>query len=223
MFSGQIEFEPSKPDNVCQPQLCQPQLCHSQLCQQFEYQNNQLRLRQPTAEDAPELFALVEANRTRLRQWLPWLDDNTTVAHSQQFIQRMQERAENNQGFAALVCHQGAIAGLIDLHGVNWHNRTASIGYWLNQNDEGKGLMSHAVEIIIHYAFTALELNRIEILCATQNSRSRAIPKRLNFTHEGTLRQCGCLYGQFVDHELYALLKQDWVNHGTNAAEFSST
>ncbi|MFK8181886.1 MAG: GNAT family N-acetyltransferase [Phormidesmis sp.] len=203
MFSGQIEFETSAPQNACQ---------------RFEYQAHDLQLKAPKVEDATELFALVEANRARLRQWLPWLDNNQTVEHSRQFIQQMHERASLNRGFAALIFHTGKLAGIIDLHGLNWHNRTASIGYWLNKTDEGKGTMTRSAAAIIHYAFKELELNRIEVLCAVSNSRSQAIPKRLGFTHEGTLRQAECLYGQFVDHDLYALLKADWASPKTDWA-----
>lgn len=39
-----------------------------------------------TTADAPELFALVDSNRDFLGEWLPWLDYNTEVKHSEDFI-----------------------------------------------------------------------------------------------------------------------------------------
>ncbi|MEM6451150.1 MAG: GNAT family protein [Cyanobacteria bacterium P01_D01_bin.105] len=201
MFSGQVEFEPSGQNSKSQT-----------LCQRFEYRGCDFELRSLELDDAPELFARVDTNRTRLRQWLPWLDDTQTEADASRFILRMQARAEKNQGFAVLICHAGAIAGVIDLQSINWNNRTASIGYWIDQSHEGKGLITRAAKAIVIYAFTTLELNRIEILCATQNTRSQAVPQRLGFAYEGTLRQSLCLYGDFIDHELYAMLKQDWQN-----------
>lgn len=196
MFSGQIDF-PAK-ENLTP-------------CQRFHCRiDERLLLRSLNDEDAAALFALTDANRARLRQWLPWLDNNTLEAHSLRFIQSTQAQAEANQGFTAAICCEGAIAGLIDLHGINERNQRASLGYWLGQTYERQGIMTRACRAVIDYAFSTLSLHRIEILCATQNKRSCAIPKRLGFTHEGTLRESECLYGQFVDHEIYAVLSHEW-------------
>ena len=196
MFSGQIDFSSTAKLTPCQRFRCRI--------------NKDLLLRQLTLEDAAELFALTEANRIRLRQWLPWLDDSTAAAQTRQFIQRKQAIAEVNQEVVAAICYRGAIAGLISLHTISWPNQKGSIGYWLGQAYERKGLMTAACTAVIDYAFTDLALHRIEILCATQNVRSRAIPKRLGFTYEGILRESQCLYGRFVDHEIYAILSHEW-------------
>jgi ribosomal-protein-serine acetyltransferase len=49
-------------------------------------------------------------------------------------------------------------------------------------------------------------LQKVDIRCASGNRRSRAIPERLGFTHEGTLRQAERVYEAWFDHEVYALL-----------------
>lgn len=196
MFSGQIEFS-----SAAEPTPCQ----------RFSAQiDKDTQLRQLALEDAAELFALTEANRNRLREWLPWLDDNTIEEHSRQYIQSAQASAEANQGFVAAICCGGAIAGLVGIHGTNWAARSTSIGYWLGQSYEGKGLMTRACKAVVNYAFTALKLHRVDILCAPQNTRSCAVPKRLGFTYEGTLRESEYLYGRFVDHRVYAILSHEW-------------
>jgi ribosomal-protein-serine acetyltransferase len=55
-----------------------------------------------------------------------------------------------------------------------------------------------------------LNLNRLVITCATQNQKSRAIPERLGFVHEGIARDAEWLYDHFVDHDIYAKLHCDW-------------
>ena len=45
-----------------------------------------LELRPLYLRDAKALFPLVEANRERLRRWLPWVDDNRSVLDSRVFI-----------------------------------------------------------------------------------------------------------------------------------------
>jgi ribosomal-protein-serine acetyltransferase len=52
----------------------------------------------------------------------------------------------------------------------------------------GNGYMTEAVQGISDYAFNELKARRIEIRCDTLNLKSRAIPERLCYTLEGTLR-----------------------------------
>ena len=53
-------------------------------------------------------------------------------------------------------------------------------------------------------------MNRVEIHCAAENTRSCAIPKRLGFTQEGILRDAQWLYDRYVDMVVYGLLAREW-------------
>jgi ribosomal-protein-serine acetyltransferase len=88
--------------------------------------------------------------------------------------------------------------------------RIGYIGYWLAQSHRGKGIMTESCRSLINYGFNTLKLNRVVIACATANQRSRAIPLRLGFTHEGVVRDAEWLYTEFVEHDLYALPVEDW-------------
>jgi ribosomal-protein-serine acetyltransferase len=70
--------------------------------------------------------------------------------------------------------------------------------------------MTAAVTALLRHGFRTLRLNRIEIRAGVRNRRSRAIPERLGFRHEGTLRQAERLAERFVDHAVYALLASEW-------------
>ena len=61
-------------------------------------------------------------------------------------------------------------------------------------------------------SFGTLKLNKIEIEAAVENYKSRAIPERLGFIHEGTIRDGEWLYDHFVDWALYGMRAAEWLN-----------
>jgi ribosomal-protein-serine acetyltransferase len=160
--------------------------------------------------DAVELFALTDANRLYLRQWLPWLDLVTQVDDTKDFILRALNQFVDKAGLVAAICYGGCIVGTIGFNRIEQWDRIGYMGYWLAESYRGQGIMTKSCKSLIHYAFTTLKLNRIVITCATENQRSRAIPLRLGFQHEGVAREAEWLYDRFVDHDIYTLLAKDW-------------
>jgi ribosomal-protein-serine acetyltransferase len=84
------------------------------------------------------------------------------------------------------------------------------IGYWIDGDAEGKGLAIEACRSIIAYAFSDLGLRRVQIRCANENHRSRAIPEKLGFREEGIIRQCERLRDRTVDLVIYGMLSEEW-------------
>lgn len=157
-----------------------------------------------------ELFELVDGQRPYLRQWLPWVDANEGINESFTFIANARKDFADSKGLQAGLWHGDRLVGVIGYHGTNWPNLSTSIGYWLSADCQGKGLMTKACRAMVHHALTELGLNRVEIRCAVLNAKSRAIPERLGFTNEGTIRDAERLYGTFVDHVVYGMLTRDW-------------
>lgn len=167
-------------------------------------------LRLLAGHEAADLFALTEHNRAYLRQWLPWLDANASAADTLRFVEDARERYANREAIEAGLFYRSRLVGMAGLNTIDWSARRAEMGYWLTADAQGQGLVSNACQMLVTHSFGEYDLNRIEIRCATTNTRSRAIPERLGFVCEGILRQAEWLYDHFVDHALYAQLKQDW-------------
>jgi ribosomal-protein-serine acetyltransferase len=172
--------------------------------------DHEVTLRLFEEADVAEIFALIDRNRAHLREWLPWVDYNTSPDDSLKFIRHSQQQYLNNEGFQLGICYQERLAGVIGYHAVNWPNRHVEIGYWLGAEFQGNGLMTRACRALVDYAFERLMLNRVAILCATGNARSRAIPERLGFTQEGIVRDGEWLYDHFVDLVIYSMLAREW-------------
>ncbi len=179
----------------------------------FSYKiDEDIELRLLEHRHADQLFQLTDQSRESLREWLPWIDFTRTVADSKNFIGGTLQQFSRNDGFQAGIWYKGELAGVIGLHGINWSNKSTSIGYWLGSGFEGKGLMTKACQAVVDYCFNELELNRIEIRTATENKKSMAIPVRLGFQQEGHLKQAEWLYNKFVDHYVFGMVKVDGIN-----------
>jgi ribosomal-protein-serine acetyltransferase len=159
---------------------------------------------------AASLLNLVNANRTSLSEWLPWVDHMHTVANFAYYISDTQKRAADKTDFGYAIIIEKNMVGRIGLHHINHQNRIAEIGYWLADGMQGRGIMNRCCKAIINHAFTELGMNRIEIKCATGNDKSRAIAEKLQFKQEAILRQAELLHGKFTDLYLYAMLKEEW-------------
>src|SRR6185436_1084270 len=62
------------------------------------------------------------------------------------------------------------------------------IGYWIATAHAGKGLATESTGALVRVGFEVERLERVEIHCDPANVRSLAIPRKLGFRHEGTLR-----------------------------------
>jgi ribosomal-protein-serine acetyltransferase len=162
---------------------------------------------------ADELFDLIEDNREYLKEWLPWLDNNRYFQNTIDFIKISQIQYERNETVQFALMYKGKVAGVVGYHRIDWLNRSTSIGYWLGEQYQGKGLITKSCSKVLDYSFGRMGLNRIEIRCATENLKSRAIPKRLGFKEEGLIREAEWLYDHFVDHVVYGMLESEWLNN----------
>jgi ribosomal-protein-serine acetyltransferase len=161
--------------------------------------------------DADALFAVIDANRDHLGQWLPWVSSERAPDDVLPFIRATRKQIADNDGLqTAIVDADGQIIGMVGFHGVDWVNRRTSIGYWLARDRQGQGTMTQAVRALVALALGTWKLNRVTIQAAVDNARSRAVPERLGFRQEGTLREVERVEDRVLDHVVYALLADEW-------------
>jgi len=170
-----------------------------------------LAMRTLELTDAKPLFALVDANRYYLRQWMPWLDFTTCVEEIIPFLQSCID------GYATGTCMRwtllidGELSGMLSLEEISELHRGAKIGYWQSNEYQGRGYMTRAVQALIRYGFAERALHLIEIRAAVENRKSRAVAERVGMSFEGIQREREWLYDHFVDHAVYTLLETEWA------------
>ena len=161
-------------------------------------------------QHAETLFQLVKTNRQHLREWLPWVDHMRTVEDFRKYINNSKQRYAAHTEIGYVIMANNDMVGRIGLYNIDVFNKSASIGYWLSKEWEGKGIITRSCNAVIEEGFKRLKLNRIEIRAALQNYKSQAIPQRLGFKQEGIIRQGEFVNNQFVDLYVYSMLSEEW-------------
>ena len=178
--------------------------------------DDKIVLRSIELRDAEDLFTVTDASRHYLREWLPWVDSTQTVKDTRAFIDSALKQQSNNDGFHCGIWYRGKLVGLIGLGHIDWANRKTEIGYWLGDEFQGNGIMTKSCQSLISHLFDEVELNRVTMRVAAGNARSRAIPERLGFVEEGTIRDGEWLNDHYVDSVVYGLLRRDMPIKGAS-------
>lgn len=168
-----------------------------------------ISLRIPEERDAGELYAVIAANRDRLARWMFW-PAQQTLEDTAEYIRICRRQIGENNGLQTLIVLDGAIAGMIGVHGIDWRHRSTSIGFWIADFAEGRGAVTAAARAYVDHAFDTWGLERFEQRAAVDNRRSRAVAERLGFTHEGVLHHAERIGERWVDHAVYAMLAGNW-------------
>lgn len=163
-------------------------------------------------EDAPILYQLIDNNRTYLREFLPWLDFCNSVADSVDFIKKANAENKNKKSLTLCIREAEAIIGVVCFHPFDVVEKSASIGYWIDQKHQGQGIITQACNQLINYGFQELELTEIKISCNVANKKSRAIPENLGFVRTKTLAKKEWLYDHSANHCCYMISGEEWGN-----------
>jgi ribosomal-protein-serine acetyltransferase len=168
-----------------------------------------IRLEPIALQHAPQLLALVEKDRQLLRQWLPWVEAIQGIKDQEKYILYYQRKYRREKALTCAIFVAGRLAGVISMNSVDWQRRLATIGYWLGKEFQGKGTMFFSTQALISHIFNSLHLNKVVILCATGNTASQQIPRKLRFQQEGCIRKGEYLLDRYVDLYIYGLLRRD--------------
>jgi len=165
-------------------------------------------LRRLRERDTEELHALIERNRGELAKWLSWAQE-PNGHDTRAYIARVHDSEQDGRRVQrAIVCRR-AIIGDVGLF-IDRENATAAIGYWLDHDHHGRGVMTAAVHELARHGFAELALRRIEIRTDVLNLSSRAVAERLGFQFEGVLRESYRIAAdRYSDDAVYSMLASE--------------
>jgi ribosomal-protein-serine acetyltransferase len=165
-------------------------------------------LRRLRERDAEELHALIERNRGELAKWLSWAQE-PHGRDTRAYIARVHDGEHDGRRLQRAIACRGSLVGDVGLF-VDRDNATAAIGYWLDREHRGRGVMTVAVRELARHGFAELGLRRIEIRTDVLNAGSRAVAERLGFQFEGVLRESYRVAAdRYSDDAVYSMLASE--------------
>lgn len=175
--------------------------------------NSQIKLRLRQLTDSQTFYELIDRNREHLKEWLPWVDGVTNIEDVEKYIQTNIDDFANKKAVDFGVWYEDNLVGSVGTNKMDNYNKKTEIGYWLDKEYTGKGIMLKSVKSFTKYLFDNLDINRIEIKVSPENKKSLSIPEKLGFIYEGTMRESEFINGKFFDNRLYSLLRKDNMNN----------
>lgn len=167
-------------------------------------------LRSLNKNDSDKLLSLVNNNRERIRSYLPKTanaikDNESARAFIEIKIRNQLEKTE----FCFLIedIAEKKFAGLFFLKNFDWTVSKCELGYFIDKELEGKGIISETMSVIIPWCFKSLKLNKLFLRSAKDNLGSRRVALKNGFMEEGTLRKDFMTEnGELIDVVYYGLI-----------------
>jgi RimJ/RimL family protein N-acetyltransferase len=130
---------------------------------------------------------------------------------------------ESNGSGALFMVHTMAddqVIGFIELDGFDWAARSGWVGIGIGNPDyRGKGYGTEAMKLLLAYAFSGLNLNRVNLNVFSYNERAIRSYEKCGFKYEGTQREVIYKEDQRWDMIDMGILRNEWELYRKMPAE----
>ncbi|MFN0114021.1 MAG: GNAT family N-acetyltransferase [Paracoccaceae bacterium] len=176
-------------------------------------ETERMTLRLPAHSDFRGWSTLRDESRDFLHPWEPvWSEDHLS---RKAFTNRVYWAARAQAAGTALPLflvrrEDDRLVGAITLDNVRrGPAQSGTLGYWVGAPFARRGYMREAIRAVVHHAFTALDLSRVEAACLPENAASRGVLEKSGFKYEGVAQSYLQINGRWRNHVLYASLRAD--------------
>ena len=150
-------------------------------------------------------------------EFMRFLDTSPTQLQSQKGMQQslvedLEKQKSDKHWFTIRALDDDKLLGDIDLFIYNWTGRDAFVGLGIGERDFwGKGYGTDVMKVILRYAFTELNLQRLTLTVFEYNPRAVRAYEKTGFRHEGRLRQFLNREGRRWDMLFMGILRHEWM------------
>lgn len=137
------------------------------------------------------------------------------IGHSDEkaegWFDEIQKLQGNENVRLGIFLNNGQVIGDVALQNIDRVNRHCSVGMGIAKiENRAKGYGRQSLELMLHYGFCYLGMERITANTLDLNAGARKCLVNCGFTHEGTERKAVYLNAQMHDRLNYAILKEEY-------------
>ena len=171
----------------------------------MKLEGNGFYLRPVRMSDAESIVKHVQDQQ--IFKYIPLIPNPYTIDKARSFIRSSMRKKRLGKGYQFAVIIDGCLRGLVGLSVKE--NRFASIGYWLNKEYRGRGIVTEAVKLILGFCFKELKLKRVEARFLEDNNASERVMQKVGMKKEGVLRKSLFHQDRYWDETIYGVINQD--------------
>ncbi len=142
-----------------------------------------------------------------------WEVSNTQTPYSRFLVKRYLENAHQDiyeaRQLRLAICEERSFraVGLIDLFDFDPKNNRAGIGILIKSNsDRNHGIGTEALELLIKYAFSHLNIHQLYANIDTKNEPSLALFAKFGFQNIGIKKDWNFVNGKYRDEAMFQLM-----------------
>lgn len=155
---------------------------------------------------AKDLFELITKNKKNFERYMHWPRNTRCPKDVEDFLISCSKEHQEDISKTYILCESGKPCGVLSFNSMDLVNKTAYLGYWLDVDMQGKGVLSAAVKKLIETYVEKSQICRFVIKAAVKNGKSNALALRCGFSYEGTLKKAERIGDEFLDQNIYALV-----------------
>jgi RimJ/RimL family protein N-acetyltransferase len=180
----------------------------------YRIETNRLVIRCYNPSDAQMLLDSLTENLEHLKRWMAWAhNEPESLEEKTKRLREARGRFDlgENFGYGIFNPEETRLLGSSGLHPRIGENQL-EIGYWIHKDFINQGLVTESTAALTKVAFEMIHVHRVEIHCDPDNLASAAVPRKLGYTYEGTLRQKTSFLDRWSDSMVWGLLESEYPN-----------
>lgn len=195
------------------------------LAKTYRIETRRLIIRCYQPKDAKMLKKAVDQSIDHLLPWMPW------AKHEPETLQKKIARIRKWRGqfdlgenyiFGIFDKEEHTLVGSTGLH-TSLGKGAREIGYWIHVDYLRSGYATETVAALTKVGFEIERLNRIEIHCSPDNTRSLAIPEKLGYLYEGTRENVEIdAYGNTGKVMIWTLFKEEYTESPSKSTKIKA-
>ena len=175
-----------------------------------------ITLRLIRQRDAGEWREVRRRNRDWLQPWEASLPPEASLitevpATFGEMVRRMRRDARAGRSLPWAIIVDGRFAGQLTVGGITYGSlRSAYIGYWIDKELAGRGIMPAAVAMACDFCLDVMRLHRIEINIRPENTASLRVVEKIGLRKEGERPKFLHIDGEWRDHVTYVVVSGEF-------------